>query len=72
MIMKFRYLLNLIMFSLFFVSCNKESVNEDDKNMLLEQKLRIASVEQNAYRSPESSRATYKKNIQLLLKMVTN
>lgn len=61
MIMKFRYLLNLIMFSLFFVSCNKESVNEDDKNMLLEQNLRIASVAQNAYRSPESSRATYTK-----------
>ena len=61
MIMKFRYILNLIMFSLLFVSCNKESVNEDDKNMLLEQNLRIASVAQNAYRSPESSRATYTK-----------
>lgn len=61
MIMKFRYLLNLIMFSLFFVSCNKEIVNEDDKNMLLEQNLRIAGVAQNAYRSPESSRATYTK-----------
>ena len=59
--MKFRYLLNLIMFSLFFVSCNKEIVNEDDKNMLLEQNLRIAGVAQNAYRSPESSRATYTK-----------
>lgn len=49
------------MFSLFFVSCNKEIVNEDDKNMLLEQNLRIAGVAQNAYRSPESSRATYTK-----------
>lgn len=49
------------MFSLFFVSCNKESVNEGDKNMLLEQNLRIASVSQNSYRSPESSRATYTK-----------
>lgn len=59
--MKFRYILNLIMFSLLLVSCNKENFNEDDKNMLLEQNLRIASVSQDGYRSPESSRATYTK-----------